>query len=77
MTLDELLDRLASFQPTGFPFVSLYLNAHSDEHGRNNYNSFVRKELAERAKTYPTGSAERESFEHDVERIKTYLAQER
>src|SRR5215216_2075625 len=73
MTLDELLDRLASFEPTGFPFISLYLNAEPDEHGSDNFNAFVRKELNERAKTYPASSAERQSFDLDRERILSYI----
>lgn len=76
MTLDELLERLAAFEPTGFPFITLYLDARSTD-GRVGYDSFVRKELAERAKTYAPNSSERESFERDAARITTYLAEER
>jgi peptide chain release factor subunit 1 len=76
MTLDELLDRLASFEPTGFPFISLYLNAEPDEHGSDNFQAFVRKELNERAKSYPPSSAERQSFDLDRERILSYIERE-
>jgi peptide subunit release factor 1 (eRF1) len=76
MTLDELLDRLASFEPTGFPFISLYLNAQPDQHGSDNFHAFVRKELNERAKTYPASSAERQSFDLDQERILNYIETE-
>ncbi|HVG20065.1 MAG TPA: Vms1/Ankzf1 family peptidyl-tRNA hydrolase [Blastocatellia bacterium] len=76
MTLDELLDRLASFEPTGFPFVSLYLNAQPDEHGSDNFHAFVRKELSDRSKTYPPSSAERQSFDIDAGRIMNYIENE-
>src|SRR5688500_4110166 len=76
MTLDELLDRLAAFEPTGFPFISLYLNAQANEHGRTTFDAFVRKEFAERAKSYPPSSAERQSVERDAERIAAYLEKE-
>ena len=76
MAVNELLDRLAAFQPTGFPVISLYLNAQADQHGRESYGAFVRKELGERAKGFETGSAERESFDRDVERINRFLEEE-
>jgi peptide chain release factor subunit 1 len=76
MAVNELLDRLAAFQPTGFPVISLYLNAQADQHGRESYGAFVRKELSERAKGFEPGSAERESFDRDVERINRFLEEE-
>ena len=75
-TLDELMDRLARFEPTGFPVISLYLNAEADQHGQANFGPFVRKEVGEQVKTFLKGSAERESFERDAERIGTFLEKE-
>jgi len=72
----ELVELLSIFEPVGFPVISLYLNAQPDEHGHDNYHTFVRNELRERAKTFPTGSPERESFDQDVERIEAYLKDE-
>ncbi|HKQ05829.1 MAG TPA: Vms1/Ankzf1 family peptidyl-tRNA hydrolase [Blastocatellia bacterium] len=69
----ELIELLSIFEPTGFPVISLYLNAQPDEHGHDNYHTFVRNELRERAKTFAAGSPERESFDKDVERINSYL----
>lgn len=69
----ELVELLSIFEPTGFPVISLYLNAQPDEHGHDNYHTFVRNELRERAKTFAAGSSERESFDKDVERINSYL----
>jgi hypothetical protein len=53
--------------------ISLYLNTQADQHGRDNFDSFVRKELSARARTYPIRSSERESFDRDAERINKYL----
>lgn len=69
----ENLDELTSFEPNGFPFVSLYLNTQADQHGRDNFEPFVRKELASRARTFAEGSREREYFERDAGRIIRYL----
>jgi hypothetical protein len=39
--LDPFLDRLAAFEPTTLPVLSLYLNTSSDQHGRDDYASFL------------------------------------
>ena len=71
--LDPLLDRLVAFEPTTLPVLSLYLNTSSDQHGRDDYASFLRKEMKAGGKTFPLRSPERASFERDAERITTYL----
>jgi peptide subunit release factor 1 (eRF1) len=76
MTLDELIERLAAFEPTGFPFISLYLNTRPDEHGRDHFEPFLRKQLEALAKTFAIRTPERESFDRDVERINYYLENE-
>jgi peptide subunit release factor 1 (eRF1) len=75
-SLSQFMERLTTFEPTGFPVVSLYLNAQADQHGHDNYHIFVRKELTARAKTFEAGSAERESFDRDVELLNEYLDKE-
>jgi peptide subunit release factor 1 (eRF1) len=71
--LGQQLEALAAFEPVDAPVLSLYLNLAADQHGRDRYDSFVRKTFAERLKSFPPRSAERESFEHDTERIRTFL----
>src|SRR5215207_9184029 len=73
MTLNEQIDRLAAFEPSPYPVISLYLNTQPDGRGRDNFGAFVRKELKARAQTYPPRSAEREMLERDMERIAGYL----
>ena len=70
------LDKLAAFEPQDVPVVSLYLNLTSDQHGRDNYEVFLRKAFAERLKAFADNSVERASLERDVERINAYLADE-
>lgn len=76
MPLHQLLDRLAAFEPTSHPVISLYLNTQADQQGRANFDSFIRKEFRTRARSYPKRSPERESFERDAERIREYLRRE-
>jgi peptide subunit release factor 1 (eRF1) len=71
--LNKLIDKLAAFEPTNLPVISLYLNAQSNEHGKTDFDRFLRKEFSERAKTWAAHTPERESFDRDAERIQQYL----
>jgi peptide chain release factor subunit 1 len=73
MTLNAQLDRLAAFEPSPYPVVSLYLNTQPNERGRDNYQAFVRKELKARTLSYPAKSPERETLERDLESIVKYM----
>jgi peptide subunit release factor 1 (eRF1) len=70
------LEKLAAYEPQGVPVVSLYLNLSPDQHGRDNYDTFVRKAFSDHLKAFKENSAERASLERDLERINAYLADE-
>jgi peptide subunit release factor 1 (eRF1) len=70
------IEQLAAYEPQGVPVVSLYLNLAPDQHGRDNYDAFVRKAFAEHLKAYKESSAERASLERDMERINAYLSED-
>ncbi len=72
--LRNQLDRLAAFEPTELPAISLYLDMRRDHEGREHHDSFLRKAFGDRVKTFR--GAARQSFEQDVDRIKSYLAQD-
>jgi peptide subunit release factor 1 (eRF1) len=76
MEINRLMDELAVLEPSEFPFISLYLNAQADHHGRDNFEPFVRKELSNHAKAFAEESPQRKSFDRDAERINEYLARE-
>ena len=73
MNLTDQLDRLSAFEPVPYPVVSLYLNTQPGQTGRDQYQTFIRKEFAARGRTYPANSPDRESLDRDVERILRYL----
>jgi peptide chain release factor subunit 1 len=75
-TLMDDLDELAAFELTGFPFISLYLNLQPDQHGRDHFMPFVRKEFTERAKSFSKNSLELASFKLAATRIMSYLRNE-
>jgi peptide subunit release factor 1 (eRF1) len=70
--LREQLDRLAAFEPSDLPVLSLYLDLRPNQEGRETWDPFLRKTFPDRIRTL-TGEA-RKSVERDVERINTYLA---
>ena len=74
--LDDKLRELALFEPTTMPVLSLYLNAQLSQHGRDNFEPFLRREFTARASTYPSRSPERQSFDRDVAKIKSWLETE-
>lgn len=75
MPLTDQLDRLARMEPVPYPVVSLYLNTQPNEHGRDQFQTFVRQEFRARSATYPAGP-DRESLDKDMERINAYLETE-
>ena len=69
--LRDHLSRLAAFEPTEAPVLSLYLDMRADQHGRENWDKFLRKIFPERARLLK--GAARKSFDTDVQRILDYL----
>ncbi len=76
MLLRKKLEELAALEPNGLPFISLYLNAQANQHGRDEFERFVRKELSEHAKAMEPDSSELKSFKRDAERINAFLVEE-
>lgn len=73
-TLEKLLDELARWEPGDEPVISLYLDLQADQHGKDAYAPFLKKELAARGRTLAPESPARESFDRDVKQIDAYLA---
>jgi peptide chain release factor subunit 1 len=73
MPVKDQLDRLAAFEPAPYPVVSLYLNTQPGPTGRDQFQTFVRKEFAARSRTYAAGSPERQSLDRDLDRIARFL----
>jgi len=73
--LNAQLDRLAAFDSGPFPVVSLYLDLRPNDRGRDNFEPFLRKELADRIQTYAARGPERESLEKDSARIASHVAE--
>ena len=76
MKLNDLVQKLAAFEPSGFPVVSLYLDAKANENGREGYGSWLKKEISELSENYEEDSAEAQSLKSDVEKIQQFLETE-
>jgi peptide subunit release factor 1 (eRF1) len=72
--LTAQLDRLGSSDTGPFPVVSLYLDLKPNERGRDQFEPFLKKELAERISTYPASGPERESLDKDAAQIRAYVS---
>ena len=65
------LDKLAAFDPSDSPVLSLYLDMRPNENGGRTWEPFLRKVFTERQQALK-GDA-RKSFEQDAQRIRQYL----
>lgn len=68
-TQTALINRLAAFEPNGQPFISLYLNTQADQHGRDNFGIWLKKELA----LQNDNTTDKRNFERVSERINAFL----
>jgi len=76
-TIEEPLARLAAFEPTTFPVLSVYLNTQPDQHGRSlDAAPYLHREFKALSRTWAPISPERHSFDQDVERIVSYVTGE-
>ncbi|HEX8288216.1 MAG TPA: Vms1/Ankzf1 family peptidyl-tRNA hydrolase [Pyrinomonadaceae bacterium] len=74
MKLNKLVEKLAAFEPSGFPVVSLYLDATPNENGRDEYRVWLRQEIADLSENYKDEeSAAAQSFKSDIEKIQNFL----
>ena len=69
--LRDQLDRLATFEATNFPVLSLYLDMSRDQNGRAQHEPFLRKSLPERGRALSDEA--KASFDADVTRITEFL----
>ena len=62
MVIEQTSGKLAAFEPTGFPFISVYLNTQPNEQRRPDFDAFVCKQFNEISKSYGPRTSDRESF---------------
>jgi peptide subunit release factor 1 (eRF1) len=76
MKLTKLIKRLGTFEPDGFPFLSLYINAESDQTGRDNFGIWLKKELSEKGREFENDPDFAALYTSAEERITEYVENE-
>ena len=75
-TVEDSITRLAAFESSTFPVVSVYLNTEPDQHGRTpDVVPYLHREFKALARTFMRSSPELHSFERDAERVLSYAAE--
>jgi peptide subunit release factor 1 (eRF1) len=73
--IEQLLLKLADFEPTSLPVLSIYLNTQPDNHGRTpDLQPYLDREFKSLRSTWPASTPARESFDRDAERIGAFIA---
>jgi peptide chain release factor subunit 1 len=73
MSRFNFLQKLLTFEGGQGPFISAYLNTQVNENGTRTFDVVLKKQISERLDHFVEGSADRESFEQDVEKINSFL----
>ncbi len=76
MKLNNLVEKLAAFEPSGAAFVSLYLNAEANQNGRDAYHTWLKNAFRDEAENYEKESEEESLFAETTERINSFLESE-
>lgn len=74
MRKSGILQKLAKVTATDKPFISIYLNAEANEHGKDEFDSFLKKQLSVHQEKFAEESEERESYDADMAKINEYAA---
>ncbi len=72
MRKSGILERVIKVKATDKPFISIYLNTEPNEHGRDDFDVFLDKQLSVHQDKFADDSPERGSFDRDVKKIKEY-----
>lgn len=73
MKLNSLVEKLAGFEPSDAPFISLYLNAAANQNGRDEYQTWLKNSIRDEAGNYDDESEEGKAFAETTGRINEFL----
>jgi hypothetical protein len=71
--IENVLRRLSEVHSSAYPIVSVYLNTQANHRGRDQFAPWIRKQLAERGRTFHPHSEAAESFQTDCRKIEAWL----
>ena len=73
MKITNLIETLGAFEPDGYPFLSIYINAEAGKNGRDTFPIWLKSQLSEQGQQYKDNEAELERYEKIVEKINQYV----
>jgi peptide subunit release factor 1 (eRF1) len=76
MKLNSLVEKLAAFEPSGTPFISLYLNSQANQNGRDQYQTWLKNAFRDEAENFEEESEEARVFAETTARINDFLENE-
>src|SRR3982750_1364452 len=69
----NFLSTLLDFEPSGSPFLSIYLNTEPNETGKKDFVIFLKKQISEHGSVLDPTSEEKENFDAVAERISAFV----
>jgi peptide subunit release factor 1 (eRF1) len=76
MKISNLIEKLGSFEPDGYPFLSIYINAEPGQNGRDTFPIWLKGELSGQGQQYKDNETEQARYDQVVERINQYIEKE-
>lgn len=74
MRKSGILQKLAKVESTEKPFISIYLNSEPNEHGRDHFDVFLKKQLSVHEDEFTEDTPEHESYLKIAQKIRDYAA---
>lgn len=76
MKLTNLIKTLGAFEPDGHAFLSIYLNAETNETGREDYPVWLKKALSDQGQKYKDNPDSLARFEKLTEKVNAFITDE-
>lgn len=76
MKITNLIETLASSEPDGYPFLSIYINAEPGSNGRDTFPIWLKSQLSEQGQQYKENEAELDRYNKVVEQINRFVDDE-
>lgn len=76
MNLNKIIEKLASFEPSGKKFITIYLDARGNENGRDDFGTYLKTQFYEYSVQFAYGEEKEREYKEIQERIYNFLETE-
>lgn len=73
MNLNKIIEKLATFEPSGKKFITIYLDARSNENGRDDFGKYLKTQFYEYSVQFAYGEEKEREYAEIQERIYNFL----